>query len=83
MLNHNAKYKISTIIFFISFQSLEVNIVLGTWTHWANGTTDSIVLHQMRAKMYSVVGLKATNIVAPRKTKSFNRRFKSKYQNLF
>ena len=57
------------------------NTARDTWTLWGNGIRASIVRIPTRVTTSSVAEQKYTSIAAPKKTKSFSQKYKSKYPN--
>ena len=57
------------------------NTARDIWTLWGNGIRASIVRIPTRATTSSVAEPKYTSIAAPKKTKSFSQKYKSKYPN--
>ena len=55
------------------------NTARDTWTLWGNGIRASIVRIPTRVTTSSVAEQKYTSIAAPKKTKSFSQKYKSKY----
>ena len=58
------------------------NTARDTWTLWGNGIRASIVRIPTRVTTSSVAEQKYTSIAAPKKTKSFSQKYKSKYPTL-
>ena len=54
------------------------NFALATWMPWRDGTLGSIVPTRTRVRTFSAVEQRPINTAAPKRIKSYSRKFKSK-----